>query len=97
MIREDTDLWLEEQLAFLRKAREETDRFVTEHHVLFAEAQKETRLLQQALGLDFSPRYSLPMILVASLSAVIAAMAGSVVGLALCRVVAARCAGTAPF
>ena len=96
MTQEDNDLWLEEQLAHLRKAQEETQRFVAEHHVLFAESQKETRLLQQALGLDFSPRYSLPMILVASLSVTIAAIAGSVVGLALCRVVVAQCAGTAP-
>ena len=96
MTQEGTDLWLEEQLARIQKAQEETHRFVAEQHVLLAEAQGQARILQQALGLDFSPRYSLPMILVASLSVTIAAIAGSVVGLALCRVVAAQCAGITP-
>jgi hypothetical protein len=96
MTQEDADLWRREQLAFTRKAQEQTRTFVAEQHVLIAEAQRKARILQQLFGLDSSPRYGLPVVAAAFLSVVIAAMAGSVVGLALCRVVAAHCAGMTP-
>ncbi len=96
MTEEDAKLWQEEQLAFIREAQEETRRFAAEQHVLIAEAQRQATVLQQALGLNFAPRYSLAVVAGASLGLTIAAVAGSVVGLALCRVVAAQCAGTTP-
>ena len=96
MTQDDADLWQKEQLAFIRKAQEKTDRFIAKQHVLFAEAQRQACILQQAFGLASTPRYSLPVVAAASLSVAIAAMAGSVVGLALCRVVAAHCAGITP-
>ncbi len=96
MTKKDANLWQEEQLAFIRKAQEETRSFVAERHVLIAEAQRQARILQHAFGLDSAPRYGLPVVVAAFLSVVIAAMAGSVVGIALCRAIAAHCAGITP-
>jgi len=96
MTEEDAKLWQEEQLALVRMAQEKTDSFVAEQHALIAEAQRQARILQHAFGLNSAPRYGLPVVVAAFLSVGIAAMAGSLVGIALCRAIAAHCVGMTP-